>query len=261
MNQIKYLNEDFRDTVKNIPDNSIDLIVTSPPYFVGKEYEKKDSYDDYCILLNDFFWYGTQVLKPGGYMVVNFGDYYNSGNRFYESDVPAVYPAALNYYQWGVEDNMLDLQATRIWRKKFAKMSIPFVCNTHPRPIFDYEHIWTFRKPNGSNKEFVTYHSKTRRAVIGFDWDSKANDINHILGEDWNSKANAKEYVSAFPVELPTWAIEVYSKNTNDVVFDPFAGHATTALACVYTGRNFIGSEIRKDYYERGLKRIPTYDF
>ena len=231
---------DTIEVLETIPSDSIDLIVTSPPYFLKKEYEKTMTYDAYLVLMEESFKEWNRVLKGGGYAVVNFGDYFNSGNRFYKADVPACYPAAINYFKWGVEIAGMDLQATRIWRKQFAKMGIPFVCNTHPRPVFDYEHIWTFRKRNGSNKEFVVDRKLTQRAV---------------LGEDWTSKAGLKVHCAAFPMELPTWAITIYS-HENDIVLDPFVGSGTTALAAKKMGRNFVGIDNNPEYCEIAIKRL-----
>lgn len=231
-------NQDCIEGMRNMEDCSVDLVVTSPPYFLNKEYEKKWTYDFYCVLINGVFHEVQRILKPCGYFVVNFGDYFNSGNRFYEADVPSVYPSSLNYFKWGI-DNGFDLQATRIWRKRFAKCGIPFVCNKHPRNIFDYEHIWTFRK-KGGKEEFVNDRKLSQRGVIG---------------EDWKSVAGLKEHCAAFPVELPEWAINVYS-HEGDVVLDPFMGIGTTAIACIHTNRHYIGFEIDGGYYEKSLKRL-----
>ena len=142
--------------MKSLGDNSVDLVVSSPPYWVEKEYEKGWTWEQFDSLMTDVFLSIQRVLKPGGYFVANFGDAYNSGNRFYEADVPSVHPMTIEYFRWGMKVcSQFDLQATRIWRKQFARMGIPFVCNSHPRNIFDYEHIWTFRKRDGSSKEFL----------------------------------------------------------------------------------------------------------
>lgn len=217
---------------------TVDLIVTSPPYFLNKEYEKKWTYDYYCELMNNTFREASRILKTGGYMVINFGDYFNSGNRFYDADVPSVYPSSLNYFKWGI-DNGFDLQATRIWRKQFAKMGIPMVCNTHPRNIFDYEHIWTFRK-KGSKTEFVNDRKLSQRGV---------------LGEDWKSPAKLIVHCAAFPIELPTWAIKVYS-HEGDTVLDPFIGSGTTAIACINENRHYIGFENNTEYFNIAVERI-----
>jgi DNA modification methylase len=236
----KLIHGDCIEEIGAIPGCSVDLIVTSPPYYLNKEYEKTVTYDEYCQLMKASFVEWERVLKKGGYAVVNFGDYFNSGNRFYQADVPSCYPAAINFFEWGVKDAGMDLQATRIWRKQFAKMGIPFVCNSHPRPVFDYEHVWTFRKKNGANKEFVVDRKLTQRGVIG---------------ENWTSKAGISRHCAAFPIELPEWAITVYSA-MDDVVLDPFMGSGTTGLACKKLGRNFIGMEINPDYFDIATKRL-----
>ena len=227
--------------VKKLPNESIDLIITSPPYFVKKEYEKTYTYEKYKDLINNLFKLAQDKLKKGAYFVVNFGDYFNSGNRFYESDVPSVYPATINYFNWGI-DNNFDLQATRIWRKKFSKMGIPFVCNHHPRGVFDYEHIWTFRKKNNNNKEFVNNRKLSQRSV---------------LGENWNSSAGLNNHCASFPIELPLYAIDVYLKRSKEnIVLDPFMGSGTTAIACLRRNVNYIGYELSKEYFNYSINRI-----
>lgn len=236
---IELKNGDCQKILKTIEDSAIDLVVTSPPYFVKKSYEKSWELKDFENLMDNVFFESHRIIKPGGYFVVNFGDCFNSGNRFYEADVPSVYPASLWYWHWG-RNVGFDLQATRIWRKQFAKLSIPFVCNSHPRPIFDYEHIWTFRKKNGDNKEVVHNRKLSQRGV---------------LGEDWKSSAKLGEHEAAFPIELPMWAINVYSKE-GDTVLDPFMGSGTTGLAAKSLGRKFIGIEMNKEYFKLAQSKI-----
>lgn len=236
----KIYNEDCLVGMKQITDGSVDLIITSPPYFLNKQYEKTWDYDYYCHLMDGVFSLSSKVLKQGGYMVVNFGDYFNSGNRFYDAQVPSVYPASINYFNWGIK-NGFDLQATRIWRKQFAKCAIPMICNTHPRNVFDYEHIWTFRK-KGEKEEFVNDRKLSQRGVIG---------------EDWKAKAGLNVHCAAFPVELPTYAIKVYSK-PNDTVLDMFMGSGTTAIACLREHRHYIGFELNKEYYDKACERIKN---
>lgn len=231
---------DCLELMARLGDGSIDLVVTSPPYAVGKEYELDVSIQDYCRMMESSLAEWVRVLKPGGYAVVNFGDYFNSGNRFYDSDVPSCYPAGINYYRWGVEMAGMDLQATRVWRKQFARMGIPFVCNSHPRPVFDYEHIWAFRKKNGSAEEFVNDRKLSQRGVVG---------------EDWGGVAGLAKHCAAFPVGLPAWAIRVYSR-PGDLVLDPFAGSGTTGVACVELGRRYLLMEKRPAYCDIARDRL-----
>ena len=242
MPKIELIQGDCLEKMKDIPDESVDLVVTSPPYFLNKEYEKTISYEDYCLMMKKSFVEWNRILVGGGYVVVNFGDYFNSGNRFYIADVPSCYPATINYFKWGVEVAGMDLQATRIWRKQFAKMGIPFVCNSHPRPVFDYEHIWSFRKKNGSNKEIVVDRKITQRGVVG---------------ETWTSTARLKTHCAAFPVELPEWALKAYSQD-DATILDPFMGSGTTGIACKNLNRNFIGIELHPEYFKIAEKRIKA---
>lgn len=241
----KIYNIDCIKGMQQIDDNSIDLIITSPPYFLNKEYEKTWTLEYYEKLINNVFKECNRILKPGKYFVINFGDYFNSGNRFYKADIPSVYPATINYFKWGTENNF-DLQATRIWRKQFAKMGIPFVCNKHPRNIFDYEYIWTFRKKNGDKNEFVNNRKLSQRGVIG---------------EDWKTEAGINKHCAAFPIDLPEWAIKVYSQSENEIILDPFMGSGTTALASIKLSRQYIGFELNTTYCDLANKRIQDIVF
>src|SRR5690606_7539598 len=103
-----------------------------------------------------------------------------------------------------------------------------------------YEHVWTFRKRNGSKEEFVNDRKLSQRGVIG---------------EDWKSAAKIDQHCAAFPVELPEWAIKVYSQE-NDIVCDPFAGSCTTAIACLNLNRRFICFEKEEKYVELATTRL-----
>jgi len=223
-----------------VDDGAIDLVVTSPPYFLKKQYERDVSLESHRSLMESSIVEWRRVLKPGGYAVVNFGDCFNSGNRFYDAEIPACYPATLDYFEWGVNVAGMDLQATRIWRKQFARMGIPFVCNSHPRPVFDYEHVWTFRKKSGSKAEFVNDRKLSQRGV---------------LGDGWTTPARIDKHCAAFPVDLPLWAIAVYSHD-NDLVLDPFAGSGTTGVACQQLGRRFILFEKEAEYCQFARRRL-----
>lgn len=229
---------DCSEVLKSI-DATVHLAITSPPYLVSKDYEKGWTFDYFAGLMSSVFSEIHRILVPGGYFVVNFGDCYNSGNRFYDADVPSVFPASVWYWQWG-KDAGFDLQATRIWRKQFAKMSIPFVCNDHPRSVFDYEHVWTWRKKNGSKDEKVNDRKLSQRGVIG---------------DGWSSPAKIDEHCAAFPVDLPHWAISVYSQE-GDTVLDPFMGSGTTGVAAKMLNRDFIGIELSPQHFDLASRNI-----
>jgi len=202
----------------------VDLAITSPPYLVEQDYEKDVEMVEYQDLLWSTYWNLALVLKPGGYFVINFGDQAR-GKRFRETETHTTIPMSVTHWDCGTGVG-LELQATRVWRKKFARMGIPFVCNHYPRPVFDYEHIWTWRKPDGVGKEIVRDRKLSQRGVLEFEDD-------HPL----------KRFPAAFPLGLPKWAIQVYS-DIGNLVYDPFMGSGTSGLAAISLDRRFIGSEI-----------------
>lgn len=227
---------DCIDGMNLLPDNSIDLVVTSPPYFVKKSYEIDWTWEKFDDLMKNVFIQIERILKPGGYFVINFGDN-GFGRDNLKTECISTYP--MTHYYWEIKRS-LELQATRIWRKQFAKVPFNGQARYAPRNLFDYEYIWTFRKRDGTGKEKVRNIKLSCRGV---------------LGEDWKSKANLKTHCAAFPVELPMWAIEVYS-DKNAIVLDPFMGSGTTAVAALRTNRNFIGFEIEPEYVKVANKRI-----
>ena len=76
-----------------------------------------------------------------------------------------------------------------------------------------------------------------------------------MVGETWTSTARLKTHCAAFPVELPEWALKVYSQD-DATILDPFMGSGTTGVACKNLNRNFIGIELDPDYFKIAEKRI-----
>jgi len=202
----------------------VDLIVTSPPYWVGKEYEEDLGWRDYLLLLEGMYRLAFPIVRPGGYFCINFGDQAR-GKLIDDTEVYTTVPMGNIHWHFGSLPGF-ELVGTRIWRKQFARMGIPFVCNTHPRHVFDYEHLWTWRKPDGNGKEVVRDRKLSQRGVLEFPGD-------HPL----------QRHQAAFPIGLPTWCLQVFS-DVGSLVYDPFLGSGTTARAAAMLDRRFIGSEI-----------------
>jgi DNA modification methylase len=223
---------------QRLDSGGVDLVVTSPPYMVEKPYEKGMEWPEYIDLLWRLYLGLRRILKPGGYACINFGDQAR-GKVIMGTETHTTIPMGVTHYDIGTYIG-LELQATRIWRKKFARMGIPFVCNHYPRPVYDYEHIWTWRMPDGTGKEVVRDRKLSQRGVLEFD------EKDHPL----------RRFPAAFPVGLPSWCIQVYS-DPGALVYDPYTGSGTTGLAAVRLGRRFIGSEINDEYLEAIQQVIP----
>jgi DNA modification methylase len=229
------------DVMEYFYNETIDLCVTSPPYFVNKKHcDLTEIFDEYRTGLYNMYQEVERLLKPGCYFVINFGDYHNSKGRMYDAEVPGRYPASVTHWEFGHELG-LDLQSIRVWRKQFAKIAIPIYLNRRPLNVFDYEYIWTWRKRDGDGTEYVNDRKLSQRGV---------------LGEDWRSSAGTKTHGAAFPVELPTWAIKVYSRGKDNVILDPYIGSGTTAIAAIRTGNYCVGIDIDKEYVDISKARI-----
>lgn len=233
---------DFKEVMECIAADTIDLVVTSPPYYVGKEYERKVTFEEYELMLDNLYRHAMRVLKPAGYMVINFGEIHNSQGRMYPAECPSTYPAACLHFPLARKYDF-DLQTTRIWRKQFAKCNRGFSVNIRPMTVFEYEHVWVLRKRGNEGKEFVNNSKLSQRAV---------------LGEDWTSPARIDKHCAAFPVELPLWAIDVYINKevAKPFVLDPFMGSGTTVIAAVQRDCHGIGIEKSEAYFDYAKQRI-----
>lgn len=243
---------DCLEVLKGIPTGSIDLTVSSPPYGVNKSYEQKNGKQDpfwkTIWLLNAVFKQLARVTKPGGYICWNFGD--NAyGKKVHCTETLTTIPMAIWYWPIGQKYG-LELQATRIWRKNFAALGKPFFLNHHPRPVFDYEHIWTWRKPDGTGKEVVNEHKIGRRGV----WATNPND-EAFEGEYEANVLRGHTAKAAFPTDIPRWCITVYSQ-PNDIVLDPFVGSGTTAVVAKQMDRRYIGIELNPVDCDYAINRV-----
>lgn len=246
------VNNDSVDELPTLANGNVDLIVTSFPHGVGKFYEKnskgqREPLHHTAWLIKRCFEQFRRVLKPGGYAVVVFGDNVY-GRNILGTETLSTFPMSLVYWAAGRKYG-LDLISTRIWRKRFASMGVPFALNTNPRPVLDFEYIWTFRKPGADAKQFVGSHKLSRRGV----WATTEEDEPDFPPE---SKV-LKGHGAAFPVAIPKSAILVYSR-PGDKVLDPFMGTGTTAIAAMQTGRNFFGIEKDRAWFDYSIERIKA---
>ena len=217
-------NKDCVEGVNELPDNSIDLVITSPPYFnSAKKYQRgtgihysKDVGEPLYVIQNVSRWI-FDVLKDDGFYCLNLGFSYG------ETGVmrPFYIIQELLKQGWFCIDVI-------IWHKKNP---IPI----QQRLTNSFEYIFVLAK-HPLNK----YPNK-----IGY---------KHNLFE--SSIAKSKGLSSApFPMELPNFCLSVFSK-AGDIILDPFMGSGTTAVACHNSGRNYIGFEINKEYINIANKRL-----
>jgi len=243
--EITIINDDFL-TTSTIPPDSIDLIVTSPPYNVDIHYESfRDDipYERYLEFTKKWLRKALRLVKPDGRMCLNIPLDKSKGRR--EEGFQSVYADILTiakevgwkYFStiiWN-ESNISRRTAWGSWRSASA----PYVIAPVEVIVVLYRNRW--KKTSGSGISDIT-----REEFI--EW---TNGIWTFSGESRKRIGHP----APFPLELPKRCIKLFSF-VGDVVLDPFLGSGTTLIACALLGRRGIGVEIDRNYCELAKNRL-----
>ncbi|MBU4226034.1 MAG: site-specific DNA-methyltransferase [Chloroflexi bacterium] len=256
---------DCEEVLKEFPDNSIDLIFTSPPYADQRKKTyggiKPDNYVDWFMPKAAQF---LRVLKPTGTFVLNIKERVIGGER-HTYVIELVLRMREQGWLWTEEF---------IWHKK----------NSYPgkwpnRFRDNWERLIQFNK----SKHFSMYQEAVM-VPIG-DWakdrlaslsetdktrdESKAGsgfgkNVSNWLGRDkvyptnviyMATECSNKNHSAAFPVDLPAWFIKLFTK-PGDVILDPFIGSGSTAIAAIQLGRNYVGIDVNQEYADSARSRV-----
>jgi modification methylase len=226
------------EKMEELPENSVALMITSPPYHVGKDYDSDRSFDDHLGLLGTVFEETYRVLEPGGRAVVNVA---NLGRKPYISMSSKI--AVL------MEQIGFLMRGEIIWRKgKAASGSTAWgswLSATNPVLRDVHEYCLVFNK------------GRFDRVRRGRSTISKQDFLDATLSV-WDLQPESASRVghpAPFPVTLPRRFIELFTY-AGDLVLDPFMGSGTTAVAAIETGRHFAGYETDPAYIEIAIERI-----
>lgn len=226
-----------------LPDNSVHLMITSPPYNVGKEYDENLSLKEYRDLLKRVFRETYRVLVPGGRACINVA---NLGRKPY-----------LPIHSYVIED-MLDIgylmRGEIIWDKgtsaspstawgTYLKANNPVLRDIHEYILIFCKDTFTRlnpykRKCTISKEEFLEYTKSVWKFAA-----ERASSIGHP---------------APFPIELPYRLIQLYTFE-DEVVLDPFVGSGTTCIAALKTNRRYVAYDIDEKYCELAERRIKEY--
>ena len=232
--------------MKEIPDNSLHLMITSPPYNVSKEYDDDLSLKEYLDLLKSAFSETYRVLVNGGRACVNVA---NLGRKPY---IPLS-----DYISKMMIEIGFNMRGEIIWNK--AASASPSTAwgswQSAANPILRdiHEYILIFSK------------GSYRRERTKEEMQEKQNTITKEQFMEWTKSIwtmNAESarrigHPAPFPEELPNRLIQLYSFK-NDIILDPFMGSGTTAVVAIKTKRNYIGYDINEEYIKLANNRIKN---
>ena len=241
----KYLDKIFWKTseqMEELPDDCIHLMITSPPYNVGKEYDKNLSLDEYRNFLKTVWREVKRVLVPGGRICINVA---NLGRKPY-----------IPLHSFIVED-MLELgllmRGEIIWNKASSGSSSTawgsWLSAKNPTLRDIHEYILIF------SKDMFTRGIISRKSTIS------KEEFLKLTKSVWTFSAESATKVkhpAPFPVELPYRLIQLYTFE-GEVVLDPFIGSGQTAIAAIKTQRHYVGYEIKEEYVKLSERRIKEF--
>jgi site-specific DNA-methyltransferase (adenine-specific) len=241
-----------------VPDGCVALVVTSPPYFAGKEYERElgqgavpASYLEYLGLLRDVLAECTRVLEPGGRMAVNVA---NLGRRPYRNlaaDVTAI-----------LQDDLgLLLRGEIVWQKaegasgscawgSFASAANPVLRDLTERVVIASKGRFDRAIPRAERRRRGLPHEDT---ISRDEFLAATLDVWRIPPES----ARRIGHPAPFPVDLPRRLVELFTYR-DDVVLDPFLGSGSTAVAAVRTGRHYLGYDLDPAYVSLAEERVTA---
>lgn len=224
-----------------IPDNSIHMCVTSPPYNVGKDYEEGQTFEDWLTLCRSVFKEVHRVLVPGGRVCIVVA---NTGRNPY---VP------LHYYLTEILLTIGFLMRGEVIWDKGASVGPStawgsWLQATNPTLRDVHEYILIFSKDS------------YRREPNGHQSTISRDEFLECTKSIWSARtASAKQigHPAPFPLEIPHRLIQLYSFE-GDVILDPFMGSGQTAIAALQNGRHFVGYEICADYCQLTQARLTA---
>jgi len=230
------------EKMDELPDNSVHLMVTSPPYNVGKEYDEDLTLEEYRSFLKRVWSEVKRVLVPGGRVCINIA---NLGRKPY-----------IPLHAFIVED-MLDLgflmRGEIIWNK--ASSGSPstawgsWLSAKNPTLRDIHEYILVFSKGMFSREDLGRHSTISKDEFLEFTksvWTFPAEPAKKI------------GHPAPFPVELPYRLIQLYTFE-GEIILDPFIGSGQSAIAAIRTKRHYVGYEINREYVMLAQRRIKEF--
>lgn len=227
------------ENMKELPDNSVHLMITSPPYNVSKEYDDDLSLKEYLQILENSFKETYRVLVNGGRACINVA---NLGRKPY---IPLS-----DYISQMMLNIGFNMRGEIIWNK--AASASPSTAwgswQSAANPILRdvHEYILVFSKGDYKREKGNKENSISKEQFM--EWTKSI----------WTMNAESARRIghpAPFPEELPFRLIQLYSFK-GDIILDPFIGSGTTAVSAIKSDRKFVGYDISKEYIDLANRRI-----
>lgn len=262
----RVLNGDTIEVMSEMPEGWVDLIVTSPPYNVGIQY---DTHNDEIVM--DEYWEWSEkwlteayrLLKDDGRIAINIPYEVNvqarGGRVFFASELYQVMKR-VGFKFYGIvdlEEDSPHRSKTTAWGS-WMSPSAPYIYNPKECVILAYKknHIKKVKgEPQWKGEPYLTEEGKNK---VAYSEQDKKEFMELVFGQ-WKYFADTRSLTKAtFSMDIPEKAIKILSYR-NDVVLDPFNGSGTSCVAAVVHDRRWVGIELSEKYCEIAKQRIQSF--
>jgi len=262
----KVINGDTIDVMSEMPEGWVDLVVTSPPYNVGIQY---DIHNDEIVM--DEYWEWSEkwltevyrLLKDDGRIAINIPYEVNvqarGGRVFFASEIYQVMKK-VGFKFYGIvdlEEDSPHRSKTTAWGS-WMSPSAPYIYNPKECVILAYKknHIKKVKgEPQWKGEPYLTEEGKNK---VAYSEQDKKEFMELVFGQ-WKYFADTRSLTKAtFSMDIPEKAIKILSYR-NDVVLDPFNGSGTSCVAAVVHDRRWVGIELSENYCEIAKQRIQSF--
>ena len=256
MKHTLYIGSADEELIK-IKDNSIQLIITSPPYWNARDYKHQkqigfnDTYEEYLVKMKKIFKECVRILLPDGKIALNIGNVYN-----FELVHKRTYTVNLIMEAWKILNEFEELRfmGTIYWKKSTSRNgAVLFGSYPYPSTFMistALEAIHIFRKVG---KRKVSKGIKEKSKISKEEFRQFRDPIWHLNG------ISRKDHPAVFPNELVYRLIKMYSF-CGDTVLDPFCGIGTVNIEALVLNRNSIGIDVKKKYIRKTVLNLKHID-
>ena len=266
----KIINGDCIKVMASLPESCVDLVVTSPPYNVGIDYDTHDdrqSMEDYWQFTKDWLSESYRILKDDGRIAVNIPYEVNvqdrGGRILFMSEFYQIMKN-LGFKFFGLVDldeNSPHRSKTTAWGS-WMSPSAPYIYNPKECVILGYKknHIKKVKGEPQWKGELVDLEQEdgTIKQKMMYQEEDKKEFMSLVYGQ-WEYFADTKQQTKAtFSMDIPMKAIKILTYR-NDLVLDPFAGSGTSLVAAEISGRQWLGIELSENYTKVAKDRVQHF--